>query len=147
MQAFISDSAMRTNSQRTYQFDELNKLFGPIERSIQLTLTDLCSQAQFYDESPELLTSICSMYYLSRLLLHISMVPILSDCTMEAPASSGSVRYNSGMVLQLATEFSELLRQFTVKDLDITKLWPFSGYGAFVVGNVFLVRISRYKCI
>ncbi|KAI9744383.1 MAG: hypothetical protein M1818_001912 [Claussenomyces sp. TS43310] len=142
VQAFISDSSMRSNSQRTNQLSKLVELFDPIERSIHLPLTDLCSRAEFYDESPELLTSVCSMYHLSRLLMHASMVPILSGYPVESPTSRESVQKNAEMVLQQATEFAELLQQFFAKDLDMTRLWPFSGYGAFVVGNVFMVYRS-----
>lgn len=145
MRAFISNSSMRSNSERIHQLNEFNELFGPIERSIRLPLTDLCYQAELYDESPELLVSICSIYYFNRLLLHASMVPVLSDCCVESPDSSESVQYNSWMVLQLAIEFSELLQQFIAKDLDITKLWPFAGHVAFVTGNLFLVCTSQHK--
>ncbi|OCK82499.1 hypothetical protein K432DRAFT_433461 [Lepidopterella palustris CBS 459.81] len=139
VQAFISDSPIRSKSQRTNQLNRLVELFDPIERSIHLLLTDLCSRAEFYDESPELLTSVCSIYHLSRLLMHASMVPILSVCPAESPASRESVRKNTEMVLQQATGFAELLQQFVAKDLDMTRLWPFSGYGAFVAGSVFVV--------
>lgn len=146
VQAFISDSPARPNCQRMNELNKLIELFNPIESSVQLPVTDLCSRAEFYDESPELLTSVCSMYYLSRLLLHASMVPIFSGCTLESPASKESVRENAAMVLEQATRFAELLQQFVGKDLDMTRLWPLSGYGAFVTGSVFMVGGSLHKC-
>jgi hypothetical protein len=137
---------MRLNSQRTPQLDKLVELFDPIERSIHLPLTDFCSRTKFYDKSPEILTSVCSMYYLSRLLMYASIVPILSGCPVESPASRESVRKNVEIVLQQAIAFVELLQQLVAKDLDMTRLWPFSGYTAFMAGSVFVVRSSRYKC-
>lgn len=137
---------MRSYSQQSDQLNKLSELFGPVERSIRLPVTDLCSRAEFYDESPELLTSVCSMYYISRLLLYASMVPIFSACSSESPIPRDAVRKNAEIVLQQATEFVKLLQQFVAKDLDMTRLWPFSGYGAFVAGSVFMVRSSQYKC-
>ena len=131
---------MRLDRQRMNQFNKLAELFKPIERSLQLPLTDLVSRAEIYDESPELLTSVCSVYYLNRLSLHVSMVPILSGSTKSlAPAES--VRENADIALKKAIEFSELLLQFVVNDLDITRLWPFSAYAAFMAGSILLVCI------
>jgi hypothetical protein len=136
---------MCSNSRRANQLNKLIEFFDPIECSIQLPLRDLCSRAEFYDESPELLTSVCSMYYLSRLLMHASMVPILSGRPVESPAAGERVKKKVEMVLQQAIAFVELLQQLVSKDLDMTRLWPFSGYAAFVAGSVFVVHSSRCK--
>jgi hypothetical protein len=138
---------MLSSSQQTDQLNKLVELFDPIKRSIQLPLTDICSRAEFYDESPELLTSVCSMYYMSRLLMHASMVPILSGRPVESPAAGESVRKNVEIVLQQATAFTELLQRFIARDLDLTMLWPFSGHAAFVAGSVLVVRSPRYQCL
>lgn len=80
------------------------------------------------------------MYHVSRLLMHASMVPAFSGYPVESEASRESVLKHVEMVLQQAVSFTKLLQQFVAKDLDMTRLWPFSGYGASVVGSVFLVR-------
>ena len=72
--------------------------------------------------------------------MHASLVPILSGHPVDLPESRESVRKNAEIVLQQAKDFAALLRQFVAKDLDITRLWSFSGYGAFVAGSVFVVR-------
>ena len=136
---------MRLDCQKMNQFNKLAELFKPIERSLQLPLTDLVSRAEIYDESPELLISVCSLYYLNRLSLHISMVPILSGFN-KSSAPEESVRKNADMALEEAIAFSELLQQFVTNDLDTTRLWPFSAYTAFMAGSVLLVRIFNLWC-
>ena len=126
-------------------FNALLKLLDPIERSIGLPLTDMCSQARHYDQDPELLVSVCSVYYLSRLLLHASMVPVLSGCPVESPSAMEFVRVNASIVLEQALAFEKLLEQLIAHDLDVTRLWHFSGYGAFVTGTVFIVSRSCHK--
>ncbi|KAI5868236.1 hypothetical protein GGS23DRAFT_544613 [Durotheca rogersii] len=139
VQVFISESSRFSSTQRTTKLEKLVKLFEPIELSLHLPLTDICARAEFYDESSELLTSVCSVYYLSRLLMHASMVPMLSGCAEELLDSRESVRGNLDLALQHACRFAALLQQFVAEDLDITRLWPFIGYGAFVAGSVFMV--------
>jgi hypothetical protein len=80
--------------------------------------------------------------------MHASMITILSGCQfVDSPASRESVRKNTEMVFQQVAGFAELLKQFVAKDLDMTRLWPFSGYAAFVTGSVIVVRTgSRHKC-
>jgi hypothetical protein len=56
------------------------------------------------------------------------MVPILSGRPVESPAAEEWVRKNLEMVLQQAIAFVELLQQLVAKDLDMTRLWPFSGF-------------------
>ncbi|KAF2500912.1 hypothetical protein BU16DRAFT_185557 [Lophium mytilinum] len=145
VQAFISDSQMCSDLQRTNKLNRLVELFDPIKRSIGLPLTDICSRADFYDESPELLTSVCSMYYLSRLTLHAAMVPVLSDHPVESSTSKESVCKNAEIVFRQAIGFAELLQQFLAQDLDITKLWVVSGWGAFVAGSVFVAYKSMMR--
>ncbi|KAF2685877.1 hypothetical protein K458DRAFT_442200 [Lentithecium fluviatile CBS 122367] len=145
VQTFISGSPTRSTSQRTSDLNRLGELLDPLERSMQLPLTDLCSRAKFYEESPELLASVCSMYHLSRLLMHASMVPILSGQPTQSAASKESVQKNTELVLQQAVAFAELLHQLIERDLDITRLWPLSGYGAFMVGHVFVVYDSMLQ--
>jgi hypothetical protein len=53
---------------------------------------------------------------------------------------------NVEMVLQQAIAFVELLQQLVAKDLDMARLWPFSGYSSFVAGSVFVVRSSQCEC-
>ncbi|KAL9087904.1 MAG: hypothetical protein Q9165_006466 [Trypethelium subeluteriae] len=145
VQAFIAGSTMCSTSQRVDKLTKLIQLSDPFERSIQLPLTDLCSHAESYGETPELLTSVSSLYYLNRILMHASMVPIFSGYPAELPSSRGLVQEHAEMVLRYATGFSRLLQQFVEKNLDMTRLWPFSGYGAYVIGSVFMVyaRISQ----
>ncbi|KAF2814558.1 uncharacterized protein BDZ99DRAFT_515346 [Mytilinidion resinicola] len=138
VQAFISDFSKRSDFQRSVEFYKLVELFDPIEHSIGLPLTDLCSRAEFYDESPELLASVCSMYYLSRLIMYASMVPILSRRPVESSVLRELVRKSADLVLQQAIKFAELLQLFVAQNLDMTRLSPISGYGAFVAGSVFL---------
>lgn len=116
------------------------EIFEPIERSLELPLTDIYARAEFYNESPEILTSICSMYHLSRLLVHASMVPSLSGYPLEATDSGETVQQHTDAALRQASRFAELLQQFATKDSDMTRLWHFTGYGAFVVGSLFVVR-------
>ena len=141
VQAFISDSSLHSNSQRAMKFNELVKLFEPIERTLHLSVTSICSLAEFYNENPELVTCVFSVYHLSRLLLHASMVPLLSGCSVGTPAERDSAQENNGAALQQAVSFVKLLQQVIANDLDITRLWPFIGYGAFVAGSVFVVKL------
>jgi hypothetical protein len=54
------------------------------------------------------------------------------------------VQENVKVVLQKATEYVKILQQFVTRDLDMTGLWSISGYGAFIVGSVFLVIIQFF---
>jgi hypothetical protein len=45
----------------------------------------------------------------------------------------------SRMVLEYAAAFMKLLQLLFEQNLDLTRLWPLTGYGAFVVGSVFMV--------
>ncbi|KAL9069590.1 MAG: hypothetical protein Q9157_006102 [Trypethelium eluteriae] len=144
VQAFISDSTMYSTAQRVDHLKKLIQLSDPIERSIHLPFTDLSSQAELFDETPELLTSVSSLYYLNRILMHASMVPILSGYPIEPPTSRELVQENAEMVLQHAIGFAGILQQFVERGLDMTRLWPFTGYGAFVVGSVFVaVKLDK----
>ncbi|KAI9697732.1 MAG: hypothetical protein M1820_007719 [Bogoriella megaspora] len=139
VRAFVSDPSMRLSSQRTDEFRKLSSLFTPLEPVILLFTTDLHRQANIYDESPELLIAVCTVYRLLELLLHASMIPILSGCAAESPSSKELVRESAEYVLQQATHIALLLQNCVDHNLDMTKLWPLSGYGAFVSATVFLI--------
>lgn len=124
-------------------FSKLIELFEPVDKSLQLPIMDLCSRAELYDESPELLVSVCTIYYRSKLLLHASMIPILSGCS-AALTSRESVLKNAEIVLRQAIEIAGVLQRLVTQDLDMTRLCPFSGHAAFVAGSVFLVRCKSY---
>ena len=147
MQAFISSSPALTEPERGSQIDELAKLSDTMERSMLLPTSDLISHAELYDESPELLTSTCSLHYLSRILTHASMVPILGGRPIHSPSLTQSVREHAEIALQQTVELAQHLRQFVKKHLDPTRLWPFTGYAAFVAGSVFMVRRYRTYCL
>ncbi|KAH6866264.1 hypothetical protein B0T10DRAFT_611926 [Thelonectria olida] len=139
VKTFITESPRRPSPQRTNQLEKLMDLFLPLQSSLGLSFGDICDRAESYNESPELLMSLCSMYHLSRLLLHASMVPILSGYPPDPADAGSSVQTHTEAALQQATGFVKLLQQFVAKGLDITRLWHFTGYGAFVVGRIFVV--------
>ncbi|KAI9703034.1 MAG: hypothetical protein M1820_006025 [Bogoriella megaspora] len=138
VQAFISGSLALTEYERANQIDELEELSDTMERSMFLPTSDLISHAEKYDESPELLISACSLHYLSRILTHASMVPILGGRPVHSAALKQSVRENAKMALQQTIELAKQLHQFVKNHLDPTRLWPFTGYAAFVAGSVFM---------
>lgn len=69
------------------------------------------------------------------------MVPLLSGCSVGTPAERDAAQENDGAALQQAVSFVKLLQQVIANDLDITRLWPLIGYGAFVTGSVFVVKL------
>jgi hypothetical protein len=122
VQAFISESPTCSIVQRKDDLPELDELFDPVKRSMHLPLADLCPSAKLYDESPDIVASVCSMSHLSRLLVHASMVPALSGRSYHPKASQESVRGHNTMVLRQAIEYVKLLLQFMESDLkDIVK--------------------------
>jgi hypothetical protein len=145
VQAFNASTCTLSVSQRNFDFEAIEKLFDPIECSMHIPITNLRSMAEAYDESPELLVSICTMAHLSRLFLHATMVPLLSGKHQNSTISQESVQRHTEMVVQQATAYVRLLKQFFALDLDITRLWPICGYGAFMVGNVFAVCYTLYR--
>jgi hypothetical protein len=114
----------------------------PVEKSIRIPVTDINAQADFYDDTPELVVSVCSLYHFCRILIHASMVPILSG-SMESTHSREFVQQHADAALQQAVAYANLLQQIIIHDLDVTRLWPLSGYGAFVAARVLLVCILQ----
>ncbi|KAK8848567.1 fumarylacetoacetate hydrolase [Apiospora arundinis] len=100
-------------------------------------------QADSYRESPELVMSVCSVYYAISILLQASTVPILSGCTVGSSNCLPSPAGKPDMAFQQADEFSKLLGQFLATGLDITMLWPFVGYTAFVAGGVLMTLVPE----
>jgi hypothetical protein len=139
VQAFKASNTSLSVLQRRNGIKAIEELFDPIERAMDMPITDLCSRAEAYEESPELLASICTMAHLSRLVLHASMVPLLSGTHTQSETSQESVQEHTRIVIQQAMAYVKLLQQFITCDLDITRLWPITGYGAFMIGNVFVV--------
>ena len=118
----------------------LDELFESVETSMHLPVMDLSATAESYDESPELVVSFCSLYHLSRLIVPAFEVTVteqrlllLSNNVDTASAVCTKV------VFYQAMSFTGLLQQMLAKNMDITRLWPFTGYAAFFVGHVFLV--------
>lgn len=112
VQKFIEESSTSSTTQREGKLNELLQLFEPVARSLQLPVTDIRSQADAYNESPELFTCVCSLYHICRLLMHSSMVPILSGCPIEFPASKESVLRKSNQRtrgLQVVSRVVQLL--------------------------------------
>ncbi|KAH8201682.1 hypothetical protein TruAng_004120 [Truncatella angustata] len=138
VKAFICEPLNSSDPQRTVQLNKLTELLDREGRSLNLPLTKLQARAEVYEESPELLTSVTSVYYLSQMLLYASRVPMFSGRFAESADSRKSVQQNGEMTFQHATGFAELLKQFASEDLDITRLWPFVGYATFVAGSVFV---------
>lgn len=128
-----------SNSQRRSKIDELFELVEPIHQALHLPLTDIESLAVSSHESPELLMSVCSVYYAISFLLHILMVPTLPKCTTESTGYESTSATKADMAFHQAISFAGLLRQFITKGFDITRLWPFVGYATFLAGSVFLV--------
>jgi hypothetical protein len=144
VQAFDESNSALTVLQREDRFKAIGELFDPVERSMQIPIADLCSRAEAYQESPELLASVCILAHLSRIVLHASMVPFLSGNCPRSLTSPESVHGHIKMVVEQAMAVVKLLQQFITRDLDITRLWYIGGYGAFIVGKVFVV--SRASC-
>jgi hypothetical protein len=130
---------MISRVQQNDDFEAIENLLDRFERSMHMPINDLCSRAEAYHESPELLASICTMLHLSRLLLHASMVPFLSGSHSQSSISRDLVSEHVKIVLEQAVAYSKLLQELVTSDLDITRLWPMTGYGAFMVGSVFIV--------
>jgi hypothetical protein len=77
--------------------------------------------------------------------MHVAMVPTFSGYHVDSATSEDAVQENLVMAVQQAIAFAELLHQFVAKGLDMTRLWPFTGYAAFIAGSVVVVRCSLYK--
>ncbi|KAH7092166.1 hypothetical protein FB567DRAFT_516651 [Paraphoma chrysanthemicola] len=139
VQAFEARIASLSVLQQQNEVKTIDELFDPIELAMDIPIADLCSRAEVYEESPELLASICSMAHLSRLLLHASMVPLLSGHHTQSAMLQESMQAHTSMVIHQAMAYIKLLQQFIARNLDITRLWPITGYGAFTIGIVFVV--------
>jgi hypothetical protein len=72
------------------------------------------------------------------------MVPFLCGNHSLYSTTRNSVQENVKVVLQKATEYVKILQQFVTRDLDMIRLWSISGYGAFIVGSVFLVTLQFF---
>jgi len=141
---FISDLPTVLPAERISRFEKLVAHADLILYSSNLTITNLYSQAKFYDESPELLVSLYSAQLLSQLLLHASMASNLVKMLPDPSETDALAQRCSRMALEYASTFAKLSQLVLEQKLDITRLWPLTGYGAFVVGKVFAVRTSRH---
>lgn len=139
MHVFIAEWRSLSCTQRTDRLQKLIRLLDSIESSLHLDPTQLHTQAEVYGESPELLTCVYSLYHLNRLLLHATVVPAISGCVTGSFLSPNSIRKHAETVLQQANALATLLQQFIAESLDVTRLWPLTGYGAFVASNIFMV--------
>ena len=70
------------------------------------------------------------------------MVSKLVEMPLESLKTNGLAQRCSRMILKYADAFAKLSLLLFEQKLDLTRLWPFTGYGAFVVGNLFAVRTS-----
>jgi hypothetical protein len=146
VQAFISNNnTARSELHIRNDIDTLNELFVIVKGSMKISIADLRSRAEVFEESPELVASVCTMLHLSRLLMHASMIPILSGRPTQSSVPQRASSDHIKMVLHDADEYVKILQQIVKHNLDITRLWPISGYGSFMVGNVFLVRVEKVR--
>ncbi|KAI9719362.1 MAG: hypothetical protein M1828_006263 [Chrysothrix sp. TS-e1954] len=136
VQALVPVPTKEANHERAAEMDRIAKLLDPIAHSLQLPLSMISSRADDYDESSELLVSVCSLYYLCRLILHALMVPVLSGGQTESHSSNQNIQSNVAEALTQASEFAELLRRFFAENLDVTRLAPFTGYAAFMMASI-----------
>ena len=119
---------------------QLDKLLEHVELSIHLPVIDLLAAAESCDESPELLVSVCSLYHLSRIIIPAFEVTVIENRPLLlSDAADSSTDMCTRIVFDQALSFTALLKQLIEKNLDITRLWPFTGYAVFLVANIFLV--------
>lgn len=140
MRTWVCHSHSMPNPQRAGELVRLDKLLEDAELSMHLPVTDLLTAAKSCDESPELLASVCSLYHLSRLIIPAFEVIVIENRPLLLTDVAGtSIGMCTKIVFDQALNFAALLQQLIQGNLDITRLWPFSGYAVFLVANIFLV--------
>lgn len=119
----------------------LDELFDSVESSIHLPIVDVCASAESYEESPEFLVSVCSLYHLSRLLIPAFEVMVFERRVLLVDATETPSAVCTRVVHAQAMGLVALLKQVIDAGLDITRLWPFTGFAAFMTGHIILVSL------
>jgi hypothetical protein len=121
-QAFIASKSTISEIQHKKDLEAIEQLLDRLESDLHIPIDNLCSRAEAYHDSPELLTSICTMVRLSRLLLHASIVPLLSGTTPNSSLSRVPMQEHVKLVLEQAVAYAQLLHEFVARDVDMTRL-------------------------
>lgn len=130
----------RWDSQGMQEIKRVEEALDKLEPSMQFPIGDIFTRAKSYEESPEFLTCVCSVYFLSRIFVESHKMMINNSA---AQSSGAGPRFRANAILRIVAEslqFIRLLEQLLDNGQDITKLWYVTGYTAFVVARVVLVR-------
>jgi hypothetical protein len=125
-------------------FQQADESLRQVEQSMHFPVKDFFAKANYYDESPEFLVCVCSIHYLSRIFAEACKNQIVPDSISPIFGGTPGLPHSpeGTVVLDQSLKFTELLQQLLANGLDVTKLWHVTGYAAFIVARVFLVRIS-----
>jgi hypothetical protein len=89
-------------------------------------------------ENKPMLLFFHALYHISQITLHSMIIPLFSGTHIEPTVEPDTVKANAEVVTHHAEMFEQLLAPYLYGKGDVTQLAPFVGYGAFIIGIVFL---------
>lgn len=140
IRSWIGHSRYLPQPERLEKLVTLDKLLESLELSAYVPIVDLSASAESCGESPEVLLSLCSIYRLSRLLIPAFEVIVIEGRSLLVLESTDALSSAcTRVVFDQAMSYTRLLQQLFASDLDVTRLWPFTGLASFFVGHILLV--------
>ncbi|KAL5450969.1 hypothetical protein PMIN07_008719 [Paraphaeosphaeria minitans] len=118
------------------EFDQVDESLDEIEPSVQFLVQDIFAKAKSYDESPEFLVCVCSVFYLSRAFVDVFKAVNLDPDTRTLGATPASQLSTGKRAIEESLRFIQLLQQLLETGQDITRLWHVAGYAAFIAAQI-----------
>ncbi|OAF99066.1 uncharacterized protein CC84DRAFT_1210508 [Paraphaeosphaeria sporulosa] len=137
----------RWDSQAMQEIERIEKCLNQVEPYMQFPVGDIFAKAKSYDESPEFLVCVCSVYYISRIFLESHKMLVQSTRLQSLGAGPEFYVDAIGRIIAESMQFIRLLKQLLDNGQDITRLWHVTGYTAFIVGRImaYLLGLQRSK--
>ncbi|OGM44855.1 hypothetical protein ABOM_006113 [Aspergillus bombycis] len=137
-----------TSSSITQNLDSLQRL-SQLARSIfedEMSIRGLAtSRSDQGTENTPLVLFISALYHQCQITLHSIIVPLFSGTHHGPTIDPEVVKQSAETVTQHAELFEALLSPYIYGQGDVTLLPPFVGYGAFIIGAVFLATEVSFQ--
>ncbi|KAF2442520.1 hypothetical protein P171DRAFT_474863 [Karstenula rhodostoma CBS 690.94] len=144
--ALVLEIRDRPNSHGVEELQSIEESLDEVEPSMRFPVGHIFAKARSYDESPEFLICVCSVYYLARIIVESSKYQMMSNpASRTLERTSGIEISPEARIIEESLKFTGLLRQLLDNGQDITRLWHVTGYAAFIVARVMLFCHANHQ--
>lgn len=123
------------------EIQRIDESLNQVKPCMQFPVGDIFAKASSYDESPEFLVCVCSVYYLSRIFVESYKIIVPDSVSQTFGAAPDFQADAKESVIAESMLFIRLLQRLLDNGQDITRLWHVTGYAAFIVARIMLVRV------